>query len=211
MEKRKYSVIVFDLGNVLILFDYNIAFNKLEKIEKGLGQKFIDQYKENYEFHRSFERGEVSEEEFIAKLLGFIYNKVDKETLIDAYSKIFTVNEDVAALLPWLKKKYKLVLLSNTNSIHQKYGWNEYDFLKHFDKLILSHEAGSVKPEEKIYKAVETFTQKPPEEHIFIDDIFEYAEAAKKLGWDAIQFKNYRLLVSELKFKGIQFQHSNTD
>jgi hypothetical protein len=59
LEQRKYSVIVSDLGNVLIPFDYNIAYSKLEKIEKGLGQRFLDQYKENYDFHRSFERGEA--------------------------------------------------------------------------------------------------------------------------------------------------------
>lgn len=203
MKKRKYSVIVFDLGNVLIPFDYNIAFNKLEKIEKGLGQRFLDQYKENYDFHRKFEAGLVSEDEFLTKLSGFINNKVDRTTLIDVYSHIFTVNQDVVSLLPGLKKKYKLLLLSNTNIVHQKYAWSKYDFLKHFDKLILSHEVGVCKPEEKIYKAVEKFTQLPSEEHIFIDDIFEYAEEAKKLGWDAIQFKNYEQLVKELKLRRI--------
>jgi glucose-1-phosphatase len=203
LAKGKYSVIVFDLGNVLIPFDYNMAYNRLGNIENGLGQRFFGQYKENYEFHRSFERGEVSEEEFLIKLSGFTNNKVDKETLIDIYSKIFTVNEDVASLLPKLKKKYKLVLLSNTNIIHQKYGWNEYDFLKNFDKLILSHEVGAVKPEENIYRAVEDYTKLPSEEHIFIDDIYEYTEGAKKLGWDAIQFKSYSQLVSELKAREI--------
>jgi len=198
LGKRKYSVIVSDLGNVLIPFDYNIAYQRLENIEIGLGQRFFDQYKENYDFHRSFERGEVSDEEFLTKLSGFINNRIDKQTLISVYSKIFTVNEDVVALLPELKKKYKLVLLSNTNIIHQKYGWGEYSFLKNFDKLILSHEVGSVKPEEKIYRAVEDYTKLPSEEHIFIDDIFEYAEGAKKLGWDAIQFENYKQLVEEL-------------
>jgi FMN phosphatase YigB (HAD superfamily) len=49
------------------------------------------------------------------------------------YSKIFTVNEDVALLLPELKKKYKLILLSNTNEIHREYGWKDYSFLKYFD------------------------------------------------------------------------------
>jgi putative hydrolase of the HAD superfamily len=203
MEKRKYSVIVSDLGNVLIPFDYMTAFNKLEKIEKGLGQRFLDQYKENYEFHRNFESGFVSENDFLVKLSGFINDKVDRETLIDAYSKIFKVNEDVVSLLPELKKKYRLVLLSNTNIVHQKYAWGEYDFIKHFEKLILSHEVGACKPEPKIYKAVEEYTQLPPEEHIFIDDIFEYAEGAKAMGWDAIQFKNYDQLVEELKKRNI--------
>jgi putative hydrolase of the HAD superfamily len=203
MKKRKYSVIVFDLGNVLIPFDYMISFNKLEKIETGLGQRFLDQYKENYAFHRRFESGLVSEEEFLTTLSGFINDKVDRKTLIDAYSKIFKVNEDVAALLPQLKKKYRLLLLSNTNIVHQKYAWSEYGFIKHFEKLILSHEVGACKPEEKIYKAVEAYTQLPAQEHIFIDDIFEYAEAAKNLGWDAIQFKSYNQLVNELKVRWI--------
>ena len=203
MAKSKYSVIVSDLGNVLIPFDYNILYNRLEKIESGLGQRFLDQYKENYDFHRSFERGEISEEDFLTRLSGFINNKVNKKTLINIYSKIFTVNEDVVSLLPELKKRYKLVLLSNTNIIHQKYGWNEYGFLKNFDKLILSHEVGAVKPEEKIYRAVEEYTRLPSEEHIFIDDILEYADAAKKIGWDAVQFKSYSLLVNELKAREI--------
>ncbi len=205
MEKRKYSVIVSDLGNVLIPFDYMIAFDKLEKFEKGLGQRFLNQYKENYDFHRKFESGFINEDDFLTKLSGFINNKVNREILIDAYSKIFKVNEDVVSLLPELKKKYRLVLLSNTNIVHQKYAWSKYDFINYFEKLILSHEVGACKPDPKIYKAVEEYTQAPPEEHIFIDDIFEYAEGAKKMGWDAIQFKNYEQLVDELKKRGILY------
>ena len=203
MSKRKYSVIVFDLGNVLIPFDYSITFNKLEKIEPGLGQKFLDKYKENYELHRNFERGAVSEEEFLARLSGFINSKANRTTLIDAYSRIFRVNKDVVSLLPKLKEKHKLVLLSNTNSLHQKYGYNHFEFFRYFDKLILSHEVGAVKPEEKIYKAVEAFTKEPSEKHIFIDDILEYVEGAKKMGWDAVQFTNYSRLIDDLGERGI--------
>jgi HAD superfamily hydrolase (TIGR01509 family) len=201
--ERKYSVIVFDLGNVLIPFDYNIAYNRLEKIETGLGQRFLDQYKENYHLHRSFERGELPEKEFLSKLLGFIGNKVDADFLIDVYSKIFREDKDVSSLLPVLKKRYTLVLLSNTNSIHQRYWHKEYEFIKYFDKLILSHEVKAYKPEEKIYKAVEAFTKKSPEEHLFIDDVADYAEGARRAGWDAIHFIGYGNLVAGLKERGI--------
>jgi len=203
MSERKYSVIVSDLGNVLIPFDYSIAFKRLEKVEIGLGQKFLDRYKENYELHRSYERGEIPDDVFLTKLSEFADNKIDKDILTDVYSKIFYINEEVVSLLPLLKKKYRLVLLSNTNPIHRKYGWNHYHFIKYFEKLILSYEIGSVKPEEEIYKAVENYTGFPPEEHIFIDDVFEYAEAAKKLGWDAVHFKNYNQLVTEFSNRGI--------
>ncbi len=195
---KKYSVIVFDLGNVLIPFDYSIAVNKLNKIEAGLGDIFMRLYKENYHLHRVFERGDMSENEFVDSMLNLVNHKIDAETFCEYYSKIFTINENVAALLPILKEKYTLILLSNTNSIHQQYGYQHYEFFKHFDKLILSHEVNAVKPEEKIYRVVEEFTKKPSEEHIFIDDVEEYTNGAKRIGWDAIQFIGYDDLVANL-------------
>jgi len=176
---------------------------KLDKIEKNLGQKFLKFYQDNYNIHRAFEKGELSEEEFINIMLESLDNKLDGKTFCNYYSKIFTENKEVTGLLPGLKKNYRLVLLSNTNSIHKEYGWKDFYFIKYFDKLILSHEVKAYKPEEQIYKAVEDFTQKPSGEHIFIDDVQEYSDAAKKLGWDAIHFTYYDNLIKEFKERGI--------
>ncbi len=198
MTRKKYSVIIFDLGNVLIPFNYSRAVEKLNNIQTGLGDTFLKNYYDHYHIHRSFEKGEMTEDDFISTMLGWIDHKIDSETFCRYYADIFIVNEDVVSLLPVLKKNYTLVLLSNTNSIHQRYGWQRYTFLRYFDKLILSHEVGSVKPEEKIYRAVEEFSKCPPSEHIFIDDIQKYAQAARNLGWDAIHFNNYNNLVEEL-------------
>jgi glucose-1-phosphatase len=201
--QKKYSVIVFDLGNVLIPFDYSTALAKLDKIDKGLGDRFWKYYSENYTIHRSFEKGILSEEEFIDKMLHVLEHKINRETFCLLYSQVFTENKDVSSLLPMLKKNYTLVLLSNTNSIHMEYGWKDYDFLKYFDELILSHKVNALKPEEKIYRSVEAFTQKPSNEHIFIDDIEEYVLAAKKYGWDGIVFKSSAQLKDDLKKRGI--------
>ena len=201
--QKKYSVIVFDLGNVLVPFNYDLVVKNFNEVSEGLGNRFINYYKENYYIHRQFERGDISEDDFIEKMLIVLEHKVDKEKFCRDYSNLFTVNEDVANLLPLLKGKYKLILLSNTNSIHRKYGWNYYEFLKHFDKLILSYEVGAYKPEEKIYKAAEAFSQKPPQEHLFIDDVAEYVQGAKNIGWDGIQFSNYYNLLNELNLRNI--------
>jgi glucose-1-phosphatase len=204
MKNNKYSVIVSDLGNVLIPFHYDIMIGNFNKIEPTLGNKFFDAYKNHYyEIHRSFERGDLPEDEFINQVLSYLGNKIDKETFCKYYSEIFTVNEDVISLLPKLKKNYRLILLSNTNSIHRKYGWQKYKFLDIFEKLILSYEINAVKPEEKIYKAVESYTKEPPEKHLFIDDVLEYAEGAKKAGWDAIQFTGYNNLIEEFSKRGV--------
>jgi HAD superfamily hydrolase (TIGR01509 family) len=203
MNKKNFSAMVFDLGKVLIPFDYAPAISKLNQIEQGLGDRFIEFYKSNYHFHRDFERGKISETQFINKMLEVIDHKIDAETFKKYYADIFSINEDVISLLPILKKNYKLFLLSNTDSIHQKYGWQKYEFLKYFDKLILSHEVGSVKPEEKIYRAVEEASGLPSEEHFYIDDIKEYVDAAINLGWDAVLFEGYEKLVADLNEKNI--------
>jgi putative hydrolase of the HAD superfamily len=203
MSFRKYSVIVFDLGKVLIPFDYSPAIAKLNQIEGGLGVRFIEFYKSNYHFHRDFERGKISESEFVSKMLEVVDHKIDAETFKRYYADIFSLDEEVISLLPILKNDYKLFLLSNTDPIHQKYGWQKYEFLKYFDKLILSHEVHSVKPEEKIYHAVEEASSSPSEEHFYIDDIQEYVDAAIKLGWDAVQFVDFKKLEHDLRGRNI--------
>lgn len=203
MKHRKYSAVVFDLGNVLIPFDYSIIIKKLNEVEDGLGESFYKKYQTDYHVHRQLETWELSTEEFLDIMMEWTNHKITKENFCEIYSNIFTVNENVVSLLPELKKKYKLVLLSNTNYIHQKYGWEKYEFLKYFDKLILSHEVGAIKPQEKIYRTVEAFTQLPSEEHIFIDDVLEYVEGAKKCGWDAVQFLEYDNLVKQLHLRKI--------
>jgi putative hydrolase of the HAD superfamily len=203
MSKRKYSAIVFDLGQVLLRFDYKYFVEKVNRHKAGIGERFLEHYKNNYEIHRDFEKGLISEKYFISRMLEFLDHTIDEETFSKYWSDIFSFNDDVITLLPVLKKNYKLYLISNTNSIHKKYGYQNYEFLKLFDKLILSHEVKFIKPEKEIYLEVQKVSGFPSEEHIFVDDILEYVDAAKSLGWDGIQFVGYEDLVMNLKQRNI--------
>jgi putative hydrolase of the HAD superfamily len=205
MTNRKFSAIVFDLGQVLIPFDYKLFADKINQHKNGLGEQFLKKYKSNYDVHRQFEKGKIAEKDFIVQMLEYLEHKIDGETFCRYWSDIFWINKNVVALLPELKKNYNLYLLSNTNSIHKKYGYESYEFLKIFDKLFLSHEVGFIKPEEEIYRAVEKVSGIPSEEHIFIDDIKEYVDGAKKIGWDGIQYVGYDNLLMNLKERGIIF------
>ncbi len=203
MTRRKYSAIVFDLGQVLIPFDYQIFINSLNQHKLGLGESFVKTYQENYHIHRNFEKGVISENNFLNLMHEWLEHKITADEFCKYWSNIFSLNENVISLLPILKSNYKLYLLSNTNSLHKKFGYQHYDFLNLFDKLFLSHEVGFVKPEKEIYEAVEKYSGIPSEEMIFIDDIHEYVEGAKNLGWDGIHFTNYINLVKELKIRNI--------
>jgi HAD superfamily hydrolase (TIGR01509 family) len=201
--QSKPSVIVFDLGNVLLKFDYQFSVKQLEQTEKGLGYRFLEFYNKNYNYHRAFERGDLPEKDFLNIMLSAINWKIDKKTFCKYYSDIFSENKEVVDLLPKLKKNFILVLLSNTNIIHYEYGWKQYDWLAYFDKIVVSYEAGAVKPEEKIYRAVESYTMKNAAEHFFIDDIAEYVNAARSFGWDGVQFTGYKNLFIDLINRGV--------
>lgn len=199
----KYEVIVFDLGNVLLPFSYTGAIEKINQKKTGLGDKFWKFYLEHYEYHRSFERGDIPVEDFIFEMLKVLEGEVNKEEFCNLYSKVFTENIPITSLLPELKMNYRLVLLSNTNEIHREYGWGEYKFLENFEKLILSHEVNAVKPEAKIYNAVEEFTKVEKGKHIFIDDVKDYVTGAKNAGWDGIQYISPEQLIAEFKEREI--------
>jgi len=203
----KYSVIVFDLGNVLIPFDYSKPIEYFNNLKPGLGDKFARLYKENYHIHRSFEKGESTRSQYLSQMIDWLEGTVTAEEFCRIFSDIFTLNRDVIGLLPKLKEHYTLCLLSNTNEIHKEYGYQHYQFLNNFDKLFLSHEVGAIKPEENIYRAVEEFTKKPSNEHLFIDDIQEYVDGAKACGWDGIQFKSYEDLLAEFDSRKILFNN----
>lgn len=198
-----YRAIVFDLGNVLLKFDYQIIINTLNNIEKGLGDKFAELYYKNYHLHEQLEKDEISVEDFTNTMLNWLNHKVTAEEFYHIYSDMFSPNKEVIELLPKLKLNYKLFLLSNTNYIHQKYGWQQYEFLKYFDKLLLSQELKTRKPEQTIFKKAQEIIGCKPAELFFTDDVAEYVEAAKKSGWDAVQFTGFDSLQTELRNRKI--------
>ena len=193
------KALVFDLGNVLIYFDWKIAEKRLNEIEDGFGTMTTKFLKENNSIIKDLEKGKLSEEDFLDTIKSNLNSAIDKITIAKIFSEIFWENVELTKLLPELRKSYSLFLLSNTNIIHRKFGWDHYNFLKNFDKLFLSYEIGYVKPEEEIYKFVINAIKLNPAEVLYIDDIEEYVNAAKNLDWNAVQFKSNEKLIEDLK------------
>jgi hypothetical protein len=67
MSKRKYSAIVFDLGQVIVPFDYKYFVEKVNKHKSGIGETFLELYNQNYSIHRDFEKGLITEAVFISQ------------------------------------------------------------------------------------------------------------------------------------------------
>ncbi|MNT05649.1 Alpha-D-glucose-1-phosphate phosphatase YihX [compost metagenome] len=87
-----------------------------------------------------------------------------------------------------LSKKYRLFLLSNTDSIHintfeTKSGVSFYkDFYDCFEKVYFSFDIGMRKPDPKIYQFVLDQNNLVAENTLFVDDKTENTDSAAALG-----------------------------
>lgn len=130
-------------------------------------------------------------------------NEVTKDCSIEEIAKRVTnkycqVSEVWSELLPKLKQKYKLAVLNNGMSITIPSFKQKYPYEKFFDVFVNSAEENLEKPSMAVYELVCKRLGVKPEECIFIDDLPENVEAAKKLGMKGIIWKDYDSLKKEI-------------
>jgi HAD superfamily hydrolase (TIGR01509 family) len=84
------------------------------------------------------------------------------------------------------QRGFKTFIFSNTNDLAIEHVRHNFPFFANFDGYIFSFEVGAMKPQPKIYEALETLTGKRGAELIYIDDRPENIEAGAARGWQAI-------------------------
>jgi len=199
-----YKAIIFDLGRVLVDFDYERGFHALEgfcpydtaEIRRRIAATDLVE---------RFETGLIEPPDFVAQLSWILALDIDYAGFCRLWSIIFTDALIPDAMLEGLAARYRLVLLSNTNAIHFAMIREHYPMLRHFHDRILSYEVRAMKPRREIYQAALECCGCPPEECFYIDDIAAYVEAAQRLGIDAVQFESLAQLERELKARGIRW------
>lgn len=195
--------IIFDLGNVVLFFDHGIICNKLSKLY-NLKPEFVYNKIFTCKIEKQFNEGILSPKEFTKKCSNVLNVNLNIQTFQELWSDIFWKNNSVIKTIKKLRKRSKLVLLSNTNIWHFEHVNKFYGILELFDEFILSYRFGISKPNVKIFElAIEKLSCN--DKILFIDDIEENVNAAKKVGLVATQYKNPKLLEKFLISNGIFF------
>jgi len=102
-----------------------------------------------------------------------------------------------------LKKNYRLVVLSNTDTMRFSFIKKKFPEILIFDEYVLSFEVGFMKPHTQIYKEALKKAEFPAKECVFIDDREENIEAAAKLGINGIHLGPQTDLEAILKEMGL--------
>ena|SRR6266851_3988203 len=200
------KTVIFDLGKVIIPFDFTRGYRAMEGLCKYPAADIPKQLATT-DLVTRFECGLVEPEDFVNQLCQSLELKVDYDGFCEIWSGIFSPDPLIPeSMLAGIHERFRLLLLSNTNAIHFKMLKEKYGLLRHFDDMVLSYEVGALKPSPLIYREAIARAQCQPEECFFTDDIAEYVEAARKEGMDAVQFQSRGQLEGELLARGIHWQ-----
>ena len=200
-----HKAIIFDLGKVLIQFDFKRGYRALEglcpyaaaEIPRRIGRTGLVE---------RFETGLVEPRDFVEQFSRILDLHLDYDRFCEIWSCIFTETLIPESLLEALAARYRLLLLSNTNALHfamlrETYG----HMLRHFHDLILSYEVGAMKPQPEIYREALQRAECLPGECFYTDDIAAYVDAARQMGIDAVQFESREQIEREMRDRGISW------
>ncbi len=190
---QNIKAIIFDLGGVLL----NIDFKKVSDAFKVIGVNTFDEMYSQSKVDMLFENleiGKVSEEEFCNAINNHSGKSILSNDITTAWNSILLdFRMESLAHLKTLKNKYKLFLLSNTNSIHLEAFNKIFDksigqatFNSFFDKTYYSHEIGLRKPDAAAYLYVLNENDLLPQETLFIDDTLKNIKGAEAVGLQTI-------------------------
>ena len=187
-QYNNISTLIFDLGGVIVDLDLPKCIQNF----KDLGLENIEQYLSNFgqkDFFMRFEKGQIGIPAFRNEIRKLAGTELSDVQIDKAWCSFLTqIPVEKLHLLSELKKKYRLLLLSNTNPLHietavaaefSKTGKTMQDF---FDKCYLSYEMGMVKPDVEIFEALLTDAQVKAEECLFLDDGKKNIDTAAALG-----------------------------
>ncbi len=187
---KKIKAVLFDLGKVILHFDFTPAFGRLSSAcAMSPGQ--IENYFSRSGLEVLYDGGKISSKKFYSEVKKELRHDLNFEEFKDIWNRIFRPNSKIVSLIRILKKnKTRLVLVSNTNPMHFEYILKHYAILGHFEKHILSYKEKVRKPDRRIYRAAIRACQAKPHEIFYIDDRSDLTQAAQEIGLNTFTFKN---------------------
>jgi len=178
--------IIFDLGKVLVDFDYSIAAKRIA----AQSQAPVDHgrlFSEHLPLLLRYENGEVTTQEFVARLLSATGYSGTADDFEKTFGDIFTPIEPMIELHAALRQQgFPTFAFSNTNELAIRHVRQNFPFFANFDGYIYSHEVRSMKPDAKIYEALERLSERSGGELLYIDDRPENIAAGAQRGWQTI-------------------------
>jgi epoxide hydrolase-like predicted phosphatase len=179
------DALIFDIGNVLVPFDWQPFQRQLAADSTNLT---TEAEKEFRELMIRFDLGEMTGETFARLAIRTIGFQGDARKFIAIWNSIFRSNPPMERTILALKQRFPLFLLSNTSDLHLDYLMRNYEVLRHFLDGVYSFRAKCAKPDRRIFEAAIKQFDLEPENTAYIDDLAVNVGTALDLGFKAIRY-----------------------
>lgn len=179
-------VFIFDLGKVLVDFDYSIAARKVAaRSEKA--PEDLHAFLGSSPLLVDYESGRLTRQTFYEAIRDAIGFRGDLAEFGSYFADIFAEMPETISLQADLRRRgFKTYVFSNTNDLAIEHVRRNFPFFTNFDGYIYSYEVGAMKPLPKIYEAMEAMCGKRGADLVYIDDRAENIAAGAARGWRAI-------------------------
>ena len=180
------SVIVFDLGKVLVDFDYTIAARRIAaRGTMTLGQ--IAQYINQSSLFVDYELGKLTTRQFYTEICRVTGFRGGPTEFGQCFADIFVPIEPMVRLQATLRQQgLRTYIFSNTNELAAEHIRRSFPFFANFDGYILSYQHGAMKPDARLYEVVERQSARGGLELLYLDDRPENVAAGAARGWQTI-------------------------
>ncbi|MGI6693644.1 MAG: HAD family hydrolase [Limnochordia bacterium] len=197
---RKLQNVVFDLGNVLLMFNPGEYLAGLFDDAELAGrlQRAVFCSPEWY----MLDRGVITQEEAVWRLTRQHPDLASgiTQTFADWFSMLKPISANVEVVRSLKKSGYPLYVLSNFHKAAFEYVYGKYEWFNLFDGLIISYQHQTLKPEPAIYQTLLAVYALIPEDCVFIDDSLANLAAASEFGIKGIHYQSTDQLRLELNY-----------
>lgn len=187
------DTIIFDLGNTILPISPTKTINNLKTI--GLTNNKLESMNRLF---INYELGKITTLFFIQEIKKNISKKVPHQEIIDAWNAmILDYPQPHIDFLQEMKRKYQIILLSNTNELHyncfiEKAKKKGVILEALFRVTYYSHKLGMRKPQSDIFEFVIESHHLSPQRTLFVDDLEENIIVAENMGLTTYHIKNNR-------------------
>jgi len=185
----KIEAAIFDIGNVLLLFDYMVAADRLAS--KNSLTTLPDRER-IVSAKQAYETGGISRAAFLELVRPEFRDTGEEEDFVRIWEDIFVENLPMTSLARQLAAEMPVFLISNISCIHWDYISKHYDIFSIFRGHVLSYQVKLLKPDPQIFElAVEKFNI-DPSRTLYFDDLLENVESASSVGLLGFHYSHTR-------------------
>jgi FMN phosphatase YigB (HAD superfamily) len=180
------QAVVFDLGKVLVDFDYRIAARRISACSK-LSPLEVVKFFDHSPLLLRYETGLMASEQFFEEMRRSTGFRGDFEEFGRLFGDIFTPIPSMIDLHAKLRqKRVPTFIFSNTNAMAVTHIRRSFPFFSEFDDYIFSYEHGAMKPDARLYEVVEKKTGRREADILYLDDRPENVAAGAARGWQVV-------------------------